>query len=165
MSLLLAKENAARRTPLEARLREGRELFRAGRYSDAIQHFQTLEIAALAVGQPDLAARAAGNIGGCQFALRQYQPALHSFLEARRQAEAAGDTSAAAAFHANIASLYAEMGDLEAASQWMQGSLERLSNKDRPEQLPKFLIQMATLRARQNLMPEAIQLFARGIEA
>ena len=60
MSLLLAKENAARRTPLEAVLREGRELFGGGRYSDAIQRFQALEIAALAAGQPDLAARAAG---------------------------------------------------------------------------------------------------------
>jgi CHAT domain-containing protein/tetratricopeptide (TPR) repeat protein len=146
-------------------LREGRRLFGTGRYSDAIQRFQALEIAALAARQPDLAARAAGNIGGCQFALRQYQPALHSFLEARRRAEAAGDTSAAAAFSANIASLYSEMGNLEAASQWMQGSLERLSPQDRPEQMPKLLIQMAILRARQNLMPEAIQLFARGIDA
>lgn len=165
MSLLLAKEKAARRIPLESMLRQGRELFAAGRYSDAIQHFQVLEIAALAAGQPDLAARAAGNIGGCRFALRQYQPALHSFLEARRQAEAAGDTSAAAAFNANIASLYSEMGNFDAASQWIQGSLDRLSGKDRPEQMPKLLLQMAILRARQNLMPEAIQLFARGIDA
>ena len=83
---------------------------------------------------PRQAARAQGNIGGCQFALHQYRPALQSFLEAHRQAEAANDHSAAAIFDVNIASLYSELGELDAASEWIQDTIHRLNAKDR--QLP-----------------------------
>ena len=113
---------------------------------------------------PRQAARAQGNIGGCQFALHQYRPALQSFLEAHRQAEAANDHSAAAIFDVNIASLYSELGELDAASEWIQDTIHRLNAQDR-HFLPQILIQLATLRARQDRMPEARQLFYQGIDA
>src|ERR1019366_3101391 len=112
----------------------------------------------------DKAARNLGNIGACQFALHQYRLALRSFLEAHRQAEAASDRSAAASFDFNIASLYSELGELDAASEWIQGAIRRLTGGDR-KNLPQILIQLATLRARQDRMPEARQLFKEGIEA
>jgi CHAT domain-containing protein len=141
------------------------DLFRAARYTEAQLQFQETYAAALVAGYPDIAARAEGKAGGCQFALRQYRPALKSFFAARRLAQSAGDASAAAALDLNIASLYSEMGEFDSAAQWMTGKLDSLSGPDRAELLPKFLILMATLRARQDHMPQALDLFRQGLAA
>jgi len=143
-------------------LRQAAETYGHGQYGDAANHFESLRRAALAVRDDYIAGRATGNLGACQFALRQYQPALRSFLEAHRLADHAGDTSYAAVLDTNIASLYSQMGELEAAAQWIKGSLERMSGDDRREHLPKLLIQLAVLRARQDRMPEASELFRQG---
>jgi CHAT domain-containing protein len=154
-----------RRQELSGELREGSDLLRDARYSEAQIRLEKTYAAALRAGDADIAARAQGKVGGCQFALRQYRPALRSFFAARRLAQSAGDASAAAALDLNIASLYSEMGDVESAAQWMTGKLDSLSGPDRAEMLPKFLIQMATLRARQDRMPQALDLFRQGIDA
>src|ERR1039458_407757 len=156
-SLDTHEDIAPRRAAVSALLHETTEIFRAGRYHEALQQFEAALLAANQAHLPDLAARAVGDVGACQFALHQYRPALQSFLEAHRQCEAAGDTSAAAAFEVNIASLYSELGELDSAAQWMQNSMGRVHGKDR-EVLPKILIQLATLRARQDRMPEALQI-------
>ena len=80
---------------------------------------------------PREAARALGNVGACQFALHRYRPALQSFLEAYHQAEAVNDRSAAAGLDVNIASLYTELGELDAAAEWIQGTIKRLNATDR----------------------------------
>jgi CHAT domain-containing protein/Tfp pilus assembly protein PilF len=147
-----------------ARLRQGADIFGAGRTGDAESYFESLRREALAAGEDDVAARATGNVGGCQFALHQYQPALRSFLEAHRLADQAGDASYTAVLDVNIASLYSEMGELEAAAQWIVGALERVSGKDRRDHLPQLLIQLAIVRARQDRMPEASGLFRQGID-
>ena len=156
--------DSMRREAVSARLHETTEVFRAGRYHEALQEFESELQEARQAHLPDLAARAAGDIGSCQFALHQYRPALQSFLEAHRQCVAAGDLSAAAVFEANIASLYSELGELDSAAQWMQNIVGRVTGKDRVV-IPKILIQLATLRARQDRMPEALRLFDQGIEA
>jgi CHAT domain-containing protein len=148
-----------------ARLRQGAEIFAAGQIGDAESYFESLRREALAVGEDDVAARATGNLGGCQFAFHQYQPALRTFLEAHRLADRAGDASYTAVLDVNIASLYSEMGELEAAAQWIEGALERVSGKDRRDHLPQLLIELATVRARQDRMPEAVELFRQGTDA
>jgi CHAT domain-containing protein len=145
-------------------LRRGADIFGTGQIGDAANHFESLRRAALAAQDDYIAARATGNLGGCQFALHQYQPALRSFLEAHRLAEQAGDASYTAVLDVNIASLYSEMWELEAAAQWIKGALERMSGDDRREHLPKLLIQLAILRARQDRMPEAAELFRQGTD-
>jgi CHAT domain-containing protein/tetratricopeptide (TPR) repeat protein len=146
-------------------MRSATDLYRAGRYHDALRGFESTRAAAQRTGQEELAARALGNIGGCQFALHEYRTALQSFRETIRLAKAAGDHSAVAAFEANIASLYSEMGELETATQWMEGTLERLNPDDRRALRPKILVQLATFRARQGRMQEARHLFSEGISA
>jgi CHAT domain-containing protein len=159
------QQEQARRAPILAILRSGQDLFRAGRYADALQAFERTRDQARRAQINDLAARAMGNVGGCQFALHQYQAALQTFLNAVRAAEKAGDLSAAAVFNANIASLYSEMGELDAAAEWTESSLNRLSDKDRDENEAKLLIQLGTLRARQERWNQANALFARGLDA
>jgi tetratricopeptide (TPR) repeat protein len=151
------------RASLRAVLREGGALYAAGRFQQAQQRFESLFRDALRAGITDIAARAQANAGGCQFALHQYRSALLTFQHARVLAESAGDVNAVAALDVNIASLYSEMGELDSAAAWTRGALERLSGHDREKQLPKALIQMATLRARQRRMEEAFELFRQGI--
>jgi len=164
-----SRESAAEVTPSRKQvlqqIQEGIELFGTDRYVEAAQQFELAKKAAVKARLDDLVARAVGDIGSTQFALHQYQAALQSFLEGQRLAQAAKDRNAAAAFGINIASLYVEMGALEAATQWTQGTLERMSGADRRQQMPKLLIQMATLRARQDRMSEALRMFGEGIEA
>jgi len=162
--LLLAGDQSARRAPLLARLRQAADIFGPGQYGDAANRFESLRRAALAAGDDYIAARATGNLGGCQFALHQYQPALRSFLEAHRLADQSGDASYAAVLDVNIASLYSETGELEAAAQWIEGALGRMSGQDRREHLPQLLIQLAIVRARQDRMPEAAELFRQGAD-
>jgi len=165
LSLDAARQRTATRAPLLAMLRQATDLYAAARYTDALNGFEAMRQASIRAGVPDLAARALGNVGGCQFALHNYPAALASFSETVRQANAAGDSSAAAVFDANIASLYSEMGELDAAAQWMEGVLARMSDLDRRDQFPKIAIQLATFRARQGRMAEAIPLFEQGIDA
>jgi tetratricopeptide (TPR) repeat protein len=150
--------------PSDALSRTASGLFQAGHYQEALRQFEAARAVAVNAHTPREAARALANAGACQFALHRYRPALQSFLEAYHQAVAVHDRSAAAGMDANIASLYTELGELDAAAEWIQGTIQRLNSTDRIV-LPKILIQLATLRARQDRMPEARQLFNEGIEA
>src|SRR5205823_1252614 len=60
---------------------------------------------------------------------------------------------------------YAEVGAIDTAAQWTEGTLERMSPEARRQLRPTLLIQMATLRARQDRMPEAVKMFGQGIAA
>ena len=144
-------------------MQEAFTLFRSGRYQDALAKFQAIREIAQRREDPDYVARATADMGACQFALHQYEPALRSFQTARKLALAAGDTGVAAVFEGNIASLYTEMGNLDAAAEWTKDSLRRVSGRDRAEHLPKLQIQMATLLARQKKR-EAWDYFRQGME-
>ena len=135
-SLASNEDAPAFRNPFEIQLREGAALFRAGYYQEAVKPFEAARALAAGARVPRLEARALNNIGACQLGLHQYRPALQSLLEAHRQAEAANDPSGAASFNVNIASLYAELGELDAAAEWIQDTIRRLNDKDR-KNLPK----------------------------
>lgn len=160
-----SQESSANQALLLNGLRAGTELFREGRFSGAATTFRKLAARGISNHDPSFAARATSNLGGCLFSLHQYQPALECFLDARRLAQSAGDASIVAGIDANIASLYAEMGDLEAAAHWIEGTEGRLNRApELREHLPGLLIQLASIRARQKRLPEALKLFRQGID-
>ena len=140
-------------------------LFRANRYEEAQDQSKVLITDALRIGDERTAARATGNLGAMRFALHQYRGALTSFLEARRMAVSSGDSSEVAAIDANLSSLYMQMGDMDEAARRMQGTLERLSGKERAEHLAETQILYGLLRARQKQMPAALTLFHAGIDS
>jgi CHAT domain-containing protein len=174
-SLILAKEKSASESPFEAHMREGGVFFRAGRYVDARSRFESARQLAIASQRNDLVARASGNIGGCEFALHDYQTALRSYLDARRMADSAADTGAVAVLDANIASLYWQMGEVESAVQWLRGSLDRITG-EHLKLLPQIQIEMGSLLARQEIlktapsvpsqssMRQAFTIFQQGID-
>jgi tetratricopeptide (TPR) repeat protein len=149
---------------LRDRLAVTASLFRAERYEEAEKQSLELIAASSRAGDARTAARATGNLGAMRFALHNYSAALESFLAARQMALSIGDSSFAAAMDANLCSLYMEMGDLEEAGRRMQGTLERLSGRDRIEHLAQTEVLLADLRARQLRMPDALHLFRAGIE-
>jgi CHAT domain-containing protein len=148
----------------QAQNAKGVALYKAGRYSEAAKEFDQVAVAARE-RDPKASAHALGLVGAMQFAMHQYRPALNSLLSARSTAESAGDASEVAILDVNLASLCTEMGDLDEAAHWIQGTLLRISGGDRKNHLSEVEIQFATVRARQNRMPEALVWFRRGIEA
>jgi CHAT domain-containing protein/Tfp pilus assembly protein PilF len=149
---------------LEELLREGRDLIKGGHPAEAEQRFKMLWQLAGQSKEYGLAARGIGNAGACQFATHRYQEAARSFIEAHRLAGIAGDRSGAALFESNLASLYSEMGELDAAVVWTEHSLRSVAGKDRSEHLAELQIQLGSLRARQGHLSESIGLFNQGIE-
>jgi tetratricopeptide (TPR) repeat protein len=131
---------------------------------EAAQVFQSVFEAAQSLSFSNVAGRALGDWGGCQYAVHQYQAALRSFLKARQLSEAGGDPGSAAVWEADIASLYSEMGEFQAAAQWIEGSMKRMPDPERARHLPELQLQLATLWARQGRMAEATELFRHSIE-
>ncbi|HVN06171.1 MAG TPA: CHAT domain-containing protein [Bryobacteraceae bacterium] len=110
---------------------------------------------------PHWEARFLQNLAGCQLALHQYQEALRNFVAARQLAEAARDPSTAGKIEINISSLYTQLGQIDAALDAAAHAGAVLSASQRPQ----VWIHMATLRAAQDRMPQALALFAQGIAA
>ncbi len=154
---------SASRKVLRDQLTAGAALFRATRYDDARQSFEQVRRAAVQSSDSFIEIRSITNIGGCWFALHQYNLALKSFSTAQQLAERTGDQSATAALEANVASLYSEMGERDAAVEWLEKSLETWTGTERTNHLPQLEFEMASLRARQNRMTEAEELFGRGV--
>ena len=152
-------------SPFGAELQKGRELFAQAQYVRAAETFDRLARTAQSAHDYSIAARAGGNAGACRFALHQYQPALASFLRARRVLESLGDANNLAVTDANIASLYDQMGDPDAGIRWLDASIRRLSGASGPLHLAGMLIQLGGLRAQCGQMPEAVSSYREGIEA
>ena len=146
-------------------LQKGRELFAQAQYIRAAETFDRLARTAQSAHDYSMAARAGSNAGACRFALHQYQPALESFLRARRIGEPLGDANSVAMTDANIASLYNQMGDLDAGIRWLDAAIQRLSGDSRRLHLAEMLIQLGGLYAQRGQMPEAVASYREGIEA
>jgi CHAT domain-containing protein/tetratricopeptide (TPR) repeat protein len=150
---------------LRAELLKGANLYSAGRYDDAAKQFDRVSTLAAQAHNPSMSARARGNVGAVQLAMHRYRAALSSLLTARRMAESAGAASIIAMVDANLASLCNQMGDFDEESRWIQGALDRLTGTDRRDHYAQIELQLATVRARQKRIPEAVILFRQGIEA
>jgi tetratricopeptide (TPR) repeat protein len=152
-------------SPFAAELSKGDALFAQAQYLRAAEAFDRLSLAAQSAHDYSIAARASSNAGACRFALHQYQPALVSFLRARRIQEPLADSNNLAVTDANIASLYNQMGDLDAGIRWLDTAIQGLSGDYRHLHLAEMLIQLGGLRAQRGQMPEAVASFREGIEA
>lgn len=156
---------SAQRDILAARLKQSSKIFRTGDFRDAAALFQQGYQDALRAGEPQIAARFLNNLGGCRFALHQYQEALQTYLEARTLAEASHDNATAGKLDFNISSLYSHLGQIDAATAAIGRATARLSGAERLAQLPRLLTHLAALQAEQGRMPEALDLYKQGIAA
>jgi CHAT domain-containing protein len=142
---------------------EGTRLFGAGRYEESLHEFEKARRFAISNRDQLLEGRALNNEGGCEYAMHQYRTALGYFLEAQRLTVSAGDPAAAAPIDANIAGLYGQLGEVDAAAEWMLTAIHRLNTNSQGKYLPQFQIEMGSFRARQDRMTDAEQYFRDGI--
>jgi tetratricopeptide (TPR) repeat protein len=150
---------------LTAQLNQSAKLFRAGDFHQAAFLSQQGATNAVRAGEPRIAAYFFNNLGGCRFALGQYREALQFYLKARGLAEATRDNVTAGKLNFNISSLYAQLGQMDAAVEAIGRATARLSASERLVQLPDLLIHLAALEADQGHMPRALDLYRQGIAA
>ena len=153
------------RQNLLARLEQSHKLFYTCDFQAAANLAQLGNRDALNAGEAQIAAQFLNTLGGCQFALHQYQEALQIFLDARRQAEASGDNATAAKAGLNVSSLYSQLREFDAATEAINRATARLSSSERLAQLPKLLTYLATVEADQGRMPQALNLYRQAIAA
>jgi CHAT domain-containing protein len=139
------------------------ELIPAGKFEVAAPLCREGFTAALAAGEYELAARFQMNLGGIQFATRQFQSALDTYQKAHTLAQSHGAHNVAALLTANLASLYSQLGELDSAATWLEASLATLSGADRVRHLPKLQLQLAAIRAQQGRMDAALPLYRDAI--
>ena len=163
-SLPIEQAKSSRQTVILDILKQGKEFFAQGRYAAAGENFLAAKQQAAAAGDLRLEARALGNLGSCDFATHSHEEALRSFQEAHRLAMRAGDANGVALLEANISSLYAQMGELDAAVEWKERALRELRGQYASDHVAEVEIELAALRARQKRLPEALELFGRGID-
>jgi tetratricopeptide (TPR) repeat protein len=150
-------ERSAQARALSGSLQHGEQLFRQGRYQEAATVFHAVEEDSRSQGLSSISVRALGNLGACELLLRQFQTALQTLVEARRRAELERDSSTAALIETNIASVYVQIGEYNAAADWVQRSIARLSGRDRASHLARLQLQLAALRGLQGRMAEALE--------
>jgi CHAT domain-containing protein/tetratricopeptide (TPR) repeat protein len=140
----------------------GNRLFQSGRYAEAAAVYSAALVAARQAGDLRLQARLLNNLGGCRQATFQYRAAMAAYREARRIAARIKDYQTAAGVAANLATVYTQMGELDAAQAAAEQALE-LAERGGGVSAP-LLVRAATLRARQGDWPGAEALFMRSIE-
>jgi CHAT domain-containing protein len=145
-------------------LHRGNAAFRSGEYLRAIQIYEDGYAAAIRRGVPQSAARFLNNLGSVHFQLFQYRNAIDAYLKARDLARSQGDREALGALCVNLSSLYAQMGDLDAASETVDQGL-RLPRGITAKYRPKLLIQYAYIKWRRNNSGEAVKALRDAIEA
>lgn len=169
------KESSTGNAKLDDLIATGGVAFQSGQFAVARSRFESALTLAHKFHKDNLDARLTTNIGGCQFAMHEYQASLHSYLDARRRAEADGDTGLVAVLDANIASLYGQLGELDSAIQWLSGGIAHVTGKLR-QSLPQMQIEMGSLLARQvqaragaskpspHSMARSLEFFRSGID-
>ena len=164
-SLAMSNGQPAPGGVLASRLIQSRNLAHAGNFQDAAAIARQGYKDALQAGDRQNAVRFLNNLGGCQFAVHKYHDALQTYLDARNLAEAYGDNAEAGKLDFNISSLYSQLGQIDAAVESAERAKSRLSSGASDRHLPELLIHLATLRAGQERIPEAIDLYRQGIAA
>ena len=169
------KESSTGNVKLDDLIAAGGVAFRSGQFAVARNRFESALTLAHKFHKDNLNARLTTNVGACQFATHEYQAALHSYLNARRRAESDGETGLVAVLDANIASLYAQLGELDSAIQWLKGGIAHVSGK-LSQNLPQMQIEMGSLLARQvqahagsskpspATMAQSLEFFRAGID-
>lgn len=164
MSLVSSTERNALRGELQARRKEFVSIAQSGKYQAAASLFEKGYQDASRLGENDLAARFLLGLGNCRFALHQYQEALQAFFESRRISKSAGDSGAVGLSDINISSLYWQMGELDAAVHAAELGVEDLRGKNQSRYRANLLVHLASLRAGQGRMEEAVELFREGLD-
>lgn len=155
----------AQQERLAAQLKQFGKLFHAGHFHDAELLAGQGYHYAWRTHDMQMAGKFCDAMAACRYALHQDREALRIFLEARSLAESAGDPVTAGIADFNIASLYAHLGQLDAATQALERAMARLSGPKRQAEMPRLLDFLASLQGEQGRLAPAVDTFGKGIAA
>ena len=134
-----------------------------GDYSKAFELFQAGYRESQLQKETGLAARFLWGMGNCHFAQRHYQEALKEYLSARDALQDLGDFESVSALNGSLASLYWQLGELDAAIASARLALVREEAIDLKGRRARLLILLGGLLAQDGKMEESRRLFNEGI--
>ncbi|MFN7993092.1 MAG: CHAT domain-containing tetratricopeptide repeat protein [Bryobacteraceae bacterium] len=146
-------------------LREsGNKLFGAGRYSDAAAVYESGYEIAKKRGELRSAVRFLNNLGSARYLLFQYHQTAKAYLEARNLAEHSGEWEAFGALSLNLASIYLDMGEIDAAAQSADQGMKYLS-RAKADYKSKLLMLSALIRVRRRDFAAANRLLREALRS
>jgi CHAT domain-containing protein len=142
---------------------EGLRLYRAGEYTSAGERFRS---AALEAERDGLQGRAAidwGNVGAAALVRFDFRTALPAFQKARLGAQASHQMDALAASFNNMADLYLQIGDPDAALLTIREALASLDLASDAAMLSRLHFHLAEALARSHRFDEAEPVFRQAL--
>jgi len=143
-------------------------LYAAGEYTQARLVFRSTALRAERDGSPSQAAMNWNNAGGAALARLDFRDALPDFLKAKQIAEASRLRVPLMVTMNNLAGLYLEMGDPEAAmraaEEGLASSIGNKTGDDNTGTSSRLSYQLATALARLHRFDEAEPIYRRAIE-
>lgn len=140
------------------------QFYAEGRFGPAAGLYRQAYRDCLDAGDLRQAARYLNNLAGCRFAEYQYPQAMQAYLDARRLAESASYYEVQGTASMNIASLYLQMGDIEAAAAAAGEGLAVIGRHRRPDfPLAQLLTLMGRIRSLQGRTEEADKAYQEAI--
>ena len=143
--------------------RQGQSLFAAGRYRDAHAAFLLAASRAQLAGMPRETAVNWNNAGASSVAALQYKVALSDFARARQLAESSRQYAPLASTLNNLASLYLQMGEPDAAMRMARSALDGPTSDAVPGGRAKLSYQLAAALAQLDRFDEAEPLYLEAI--
>ncbi len=156
-----AQENAAE---INKDNDSGTQEYAAGKYLEARDLFLTAASLAQQTGDSRAAAMNWNNAGGAALARRDYRDAMADFLKARTTAQTARQFVPLAITLNNLASLYLQLGNPEAAAQIAQEGLGGPAAGAGETVVPKLRFQLASALSSLHRFDEAQGFYWRAID-
>jgi CHAT domain-containing protein/Tfp pilus assembly protein PilF len=142
----------------------GQRLYSAGEFERAREAFRAAALEAEHSGSPHQSAMNWSNAGGAALARLDFRHALPDFLKARKVAESYGLRQPYLSTMNNLAGLYLQMGDPDAAMRVANESLAGTDWADNSAAIPQLRFQLATALSKLNRFDEAEPIYRRAIE-
>jgi CHAT domain-containing protein len=142
---------------------EGRRKFAAGQYLEARDQFRATALIAERSGDASEAATNWSNAGGCSLVRQDFRTALGDFLKARQIAETSSSLVPLAFTLNNLASLYLQMGNPEAALQVATEALDGPAGTAKGSSRPKLQVQWASALSALHRFDEAKPVWREAI--
>ncbi|HLJ49827.1 MAG TPA: CHAT domain-containing protein [Bryobacteraceae bacterium] len=136
--------------------------YQHGLYSDAVSAYEEGYRRAEALHDRESAARFLSNIGGARFAMLDYPRALDALLRAKTAALALGDTNISLVAHANLCSLYMQLGNLDAARAVAEAGVRLPTGSNLPYR-SQFYVTLGILNSQSGSPQRALDYFAEAV--
>ncbi len=164
LSACLLTGSVDREDPALARLQiQGYRAVKTADYRTAASSFERAYQLAQEKHDSRRAAKFLSNLAGAKLSLFQYQEALDAFLAARKLARSSESRDVESGIDINLAGLYMQFGDLEAADRFADQALKGLNKNDPYHFRHHLLATRALILARQGDPNRSVSYFLEAI--